>query len=605
MKTRILCCIFLFSSFLVFLACNKTDTFTTIDPLNPTINITATVSGRITNTQNEPIVGATVKAGTASATTNTNGEFILSNAPFYSEAAFVTVEKTGYFNTGRTFVATDKGNHYIEIMMLTKNSIGTIAATTGGTVAATDGSSLTLPAASVVTESSGTAYTGAVTVYMNYISPTTNDVYNQMPGDLRGIDESGGSRTLQTYGMIAAELRGIAGEKLQIAKDKKATLHFPLDPVTNGNSPATIDLWSFDEKAGLWKQEGTATKLNGKYVAQVSHFSWWNCDAPFLQCKLKVRFVDASGNPMRRILVTVRRTTQAIGLPGFTDSTGIVSGIVPASTNLIVEAFTSYSCITKGPLWAQNVGPFTPNSTTDLGTKTITQNNTSLYNLTGTVVNCSNANIANGYVRFSLGSFKYDAVVTNGNFSISIPTCISPLPLRYFAYDAATGKKSKDTVRVITALNSNLGIIKVCDTVINPNPNPANTYFTYTINGQQTIADSTGYGITFSGVTGYNIWGIKNVNTLTYSATRLSFGYNGDSTGTYPLNNVIFSYLGGSPFMATLNKPQSLISPITITQKGLINGVNYLTGRFTSILKSSNTSDTTNYNVICEFRIKL
>lgn len=600
MKVRIVFSTLLIFTVFAFWACNKTETLTVTDPFNPTTNINANVSGRVVNTLNEPIVGATVKAGAATATTNANGEFTLSNADLYSETAFVTVEKTGYFNTGRTFVATDKGNHYVEIAMLDKTNVGTITASIGGTVTATNGSSLTLPAGSVVTESGGAAYTGAVTVYMNYISPTSADVFNQMPGDLRGIDEAGGNRTLETYGMIAAELRGAGGEKLQITKDKKATLVFPLDPVTNGNSPAKIDLWSFDEKVGLWKQEGTATKSNGTYLAQVSHFSWWNCDAPFLQCKLKVRFVDANGNPMRRILVTVRRTSQARGLPGFTDSNGVVSGIVPASTNLVVEAFTSYSCVTQGPLWAQNVGPFTPNSSTDLGTKTITQNNSSLYKLTGTVVNCSNTNIANGYVRFFIGSYSYNAAVTNGAFSINIPTCISPLPLRYFAYDAATGKKSKDTTRVVTALNSNLGTIKVCDTVVT---NPTTAYFIYTINGQRVSADSTGYNAPFGTTVFTEIWGVNDKNNPT-AMSKLNFTYAGDSVGIYNLNR-IFWYAPGLNSSPALGMPQSTVSTINITQKGYINGVRYLTGRFNSVLKSTNLNDTTVYPINCEFRIKL
>lgn len=607
MKARIVVLGLFVCSIAAFFACNKTDSLNPTDPFNPTNNITATVSGRVTTTQNDPIVGATIKAGGVTTTTNVNGEFTLANAPLNDEAAFITVEKTGFFNTGRTFVATDKGNHYVELIMLTKTSVGTITATTGGTVTATDGSSLTLPAGSVVTENGGAAYTGAVTVYMNYISPTSVDIFNQMPGDLRGIDAVGNSRTLESFGMIAAELRGAGGEKLQIAKDKKATLVFPLDPVTNGSSPATIDLWSFDETAGIWKQEGTAKKINGTYVAEVGHFSWWNCDAPYLNCKLKVRFVDANGNPLRKILVTVRRTNVKYGLPGFTDSNGVVSGIVPASTNLVVEAFTSYSCVTKGALWSQNVGPFSPNSSTDLGTKTITQSNTSLYTLTGTVVNCNNTNIANGYVRFTLGGFKYDALVANGLFTVSIPSCASPLALNYFAFDAATGKKSKDTFRIINAVNVNLGTIKVCDTVgVNPNPNPnptSGTFLIYTMSGRQIVTDSTGYGVTFAGIPSYTIWGV-NLKNNPLAREKLTFSFTGDSLGTFPLISTQY-FEPGLLSVPLLTKPQNVNSIINITQRGLINGVNYISGNFNTLLKPVNPNDTTNVPISCSFRIKL
>jgi hypothetical protein len=240
-----------------------------------------------------------------------------------------------------------------------------------------------------------------------------------------------------------------------------------------------------------------------------------------------------------------------------------------------------------------------------LGTKTITQNNTSLYTLTGTVVNCSNTSIANGYVRFLLGSYSYNATVNNGTFSISIPTCISPLTLKYFAYDAATGKKSKDTSRVVTGLNSNLGTIKVCDTVVtNPNPNPTtSTYFIYTISGQRISADSTGYNAPFGTAVSTEIWGVNDKNNQT-AMSKLNFTYVGDSVGIYPLNR-IFWYAPGITSSPTLGMPQSTVSTINITQKGYINGVRYLTGRFTSVLKAINPNDTSAYPINCEFRIKL
>ena len=35
-------------------------------------------------------------------------------------------------------------------------------------------------------------------------------------------------------------------------------------------------LWYFDEDAGLWKEEGSATLSGNVYTANVSHLSYWN-----------------------------------------------------------------------------------------------------------------------------------------------------------------------------------------------------------------------------------------------------------------------------------------------------------------------------------------
>jgi hypothetical protein len=60
---------------------------------------------------------------------------------------------------------------------------------------------------------------------------------------------------------------------------KTAKLRFTIPSSLRSTAPATIPLWSVDETTGLWKQEGSATKGTDYYEGDVSHFSFWNCDA--------------------------------------------------------------------------------------------------------------------------------------------------------------------------------------------------------------------------------------------------------------------------------------------------------------------------------------
>ena len=54
-----------------------------------------------------------------------------------------------------------------------------------------------------------------------------------------------------------------------------------MDASQTGIAPETINLWYFDEENGYWKEEGQAIKDGNKYVAEVTHFTWWNCDILF------------------------------------------------------------------------------------------------------------------------------------------------------------------------------------------------------------------------------------------------------------------------------------------------------------------------------------
>jgi hypothetical protein len=91
---------------------------------------------------------------------------------------------------------------------------------------------------------------------------------------LGGLNDQNQMQALQSFGMAIVELKDASGHPLQLAPGKKATLKLPAP----ANSPATIPLWHFNEKYGLWIQAGVATKTGDSYTAEVNHFSTWNLD---------------------------------------------------------------------------------------------------------------------------------------------------------------------------------------------------------------------------------------------------------------------------------------------------------------------------------------
>lgn len=561
-----------------------------IDPdLPPAANITATVSGRVTNELGAPVKGAMVTAGTNTAITDVNGMFKISNAGLVDRAAFVKVEKSGYFLGSRTFRATEGSKNYVEIQLLPKTIIGAVNASAGGSLTLSNGSVITLPANGVVVKSTNAAYNGVVKVAMTWIDPTSTSLQQIMPGDLRGVDASGSERGMISYGMLGVELEGTSGEKLQIASGKKAQLKFPLPSSIQASAPATIALWSFDETTGLWKQEGTATKVGTKYEAEVSHFSFWNCDAPFDIVPFQAIVKDQNGNAMPHVLVKIKR------LPGtgwtnsgasFTDSTGKVNGLIPKNEQLILEVYGSSACNTV--LHTQNIGPFTSTATINV---TVNVPTALTFTITGTAENCAAAPVTDGYIEVQAGFRTYRAPVVNGAFSLSFTGCSATQQVDYVVVDNANNQQSTPVTATINSGNNAVGVIAACGV-------STQQFINFTIDG-------TSYNFTapldslmaYKNQQGTPIGGtFVNGMASTGSFRYIGWRFDGSATGTFPLLNIDLAVPSLNDTVAV-----STAMPITvnITEYGQPGG--YISGSFTGVLAGLTTP---NHTIQCSFRVR-
>ena len=129
-----------------------------------------------------------------------------------------------------------------------------------------------------------------------------------MPGNLTGLTTNNEQKLLQTYGMIAVELEGGAGEKLNLAAGKIATISMPIPASMVASAPATIPLWYFNDTTGVWIEQGTATKQGSNYLGTVSHFSFWNCDVPSNFVNLKMTLNNQSQQPLVAHKVVLKKT---------------------------------------------------------------------------------------------------------------------------------------------------------------------------------------------------------------------------------------------------------------------------------------------------------
>ncbi len=429
-----------FGMFLAVLitACNKD-----IDTFIPDgiVNINSSLRGIVIDENNNPVEGADVRIAGEVQVTDENGFFYFEGISVKEDRAYVQVAKSGFFHGSRAYYPSKDKESKVRIKLMSSDIVGNVNNSNGGSVSFA-GCTLNFPSNCVAT-TSGTAYSGNIKVAAKFLDPTSNDLIERMPGDLTAIDLAGNERILKTYGMIAVELYGDNNELLQVAAGSTVEINIPVDASLAANAPSTIPLWHFDESQGIWKEEGNAQLQNNMYVGQVSHFSFWNCDAPFELVNLtgQLMFDDA---PMAFTSIVVNVVNSApndwrgTGY-GHTTKDGEFGGKMPAGEDLelcILDECGGYSgCM---PL-----GNFT--SDQDLGQIVINSISTPRSVLvSGKALDCNDQPVTDGYVKLSTRG-AYDIVTidpTDGSFESLITYCETSAELEVILIDNGENKQS-------------------------------------------------------------------------------------------------------------------------------------------------------------------
>lgn len=555
--------------------------------VNDAVMVTGGVNGIVVDENNSPVEGAVVTSGTASTTTDRYGAFKFRNINLSKANGTVKVVRPGYFTAYRSFIAVQGRINNVRIKLLPKTINGSFAAASGGTITIAGGGKLVMPANSV-TDASGNAYSGNVNVAMAWIDPSSPDLPYTLMGDLRGITTSGEERGLSTYGMIGVELTGATGQPLKVAAGKTAELSFPIPASLQGSAPSTIDLWHFDEASARWKQEGTATKSGTNYIANVSHFSFWNCDAPFPLIDLCMSFVNSDGQPLVNAQIRIKRVVNNTYGYGRTDSTGSICGKVPKDEALVLEVLDVCNTV----VYSQNIGPFSANTTLPPITVTIPPANNLV--ITGIITNCPGANVTNGAAAIYIaGGNHYTVPVTNGGFSLTILRCSNGvLNFTVLGVDYTTLQQSVPVTGSGTTGTVNVGTLQACGTssaqfvelLIDGDP------FNFAEPPDNIMAIDSAATAPYSNKT--SIIASRQTGTNT---NFLSFSFNNNAaTGTYPLSTF---YLSANMVTYTVVSASPVIQ---VTQFGLpVSG--FIEGNF-SIQIGSTTGPPK--NLTATFRVR-
>ena len=330
-------------------------------------------------------------------------------------------------------------DNFTRIILVEKKNPANFNAASGGTINVNGGGSITFKANSIVNKNTGVPYNGNVTVYSTWIDPTSSKLGDLIPGALRGFNTNGEEKLLQSYGMVGAELFDDTKQALQIASGYTAQITFPIPGPLAAIAPANIPLWYFDETNGMWKEQGNAQVQGGNYVGNVSHFSFWNCDVPANAVYLTIHVQDQNNHPLPNAFIQLtipNNNTWWATTYGHTDSTGTVSGLVPANLGMVMNISAGiFNC--PSPIATQNVGPFSSDTTINV---TVTINTLQSLTISGTVNACNNVPVQSGTASILVGNYNYyTAPIVNGNYTVSVPYCNQPSDVTVWLIDSTSG----------------------------------------------------------------------------------------------------------------------------------------------------------------------
>lgn len=414
--------------------------------------------GTVIDKNHNPIEGATITIGSSTATTDSNGVFMINGATVNQRFGYIKAEKAGYIHASRSVVPSN-GTNKVTIMMLEATVVGSVTSGSSGTVTDNDGSSVSFDGNFI--KEDGTAYSGSVDVIMHHLDPADADMPLQMPGMLYAENENGAERMLQTLGMLAVELRGSGGEDLNLAEGSTSEIKIPVDASLMSIAPATIPLWYFDETTGYWKEEGQATLQGNMYVGTVSHFSFWNCDIPAEAITLCVTTTDEDNVPLANMSVSITSATFGTTY-GYTNENGEVCGYVPSNESLVLNVY-SYNFCDDASLYTETIGPFNSDSSITV----VVPDNPDVIQETvvGTFNTCNGQPVSDGYVQLSYGNQTFIDAVTNGDFEINLLRCTESNTFGIEASDYVNLQVTDSISYTFTTPLTNIGTISACNAV--------------------------------------------------------------------------------------------------------------------------------------------
>lgn len=238
----------------------------------------ATQEGQILDSMSKlPLQGVQVTLDGCTATTDENGNYILSNIP-EKDRAVVNFEYEGYYKNSAVITVeqyskdtTSLSPNHLVYELDTYDTTESFDSAVQKTVEAQTGAFARFYNDSY-SNASGELYTGSVSVSLAYENTYTNHGKLAFPGEYKGKNTAGSIVPLVSYGYMSVEIEDNNQNALSL--NTASLVNFPaIDQL----SAWSVALWYYNYDIGLWIEEGVATRqADGSYSAQISHSGTWS-----------------------------------------------------------------------------------------------------------------------------------------------------------------------------------------------------------------------------------------------------------------------------------------------------------------------------------------
>ncbi len=266
--------------FLALVAC-------TAEPA-PRVATTTSVFGTVSS-EGLGLEGVRVLGAGGVATTDPEGRFVVLANPGTSVLRFEKVGHVTAFHRAEVFEGQETALHLTLPVMAPARRVD---AEEGGQV-----ENLVVPAGSLLKGTTLEAVEGSVDVHL-----TSIDVHDHEGWATRELFAAGGVFE-PTYMLDITLLQ--EGEPVRLAPLDALELRVPVEA---SEAAESLELWSFDEVAGVWRAEGAAEldAEGGFYRAEISHLSLWAVGARRDATCLTGTVSDAEGAPLvgARVIAT-------------------------------------------------------------------------------------------------------------------------------------------------------------------------------------------------------------------------------------------------------------------------------------------------------------
>ncbi len=289
-------------------------------------------------TTGSPLSGLNVTIGTQTVTTAQDGSYV---APVEEDGAIervvVGVSGEGYARISKIVSIEDGDNARVslDINILPVAFSDTFDATTDFTVQVTDSPANVVIGADSLVLSNGNAPVGEIRAELTPINPALD--IDLMPGDLT---ISNGD-PIASFGAIIVNFTDASDNALNLAAGETAVIRIPVS-TRGASTPASIPLFYYDDEAGVWVEEGTATlSADGTYYeGTVSHFTTWNADYLYDSVTISGCVQDENG---------IRIPNATVHVEG-KDYNGMASSLTDSDGNFTVDAMQNGTALVSAAL---------------------------------------------------------------------------------------------------------------------------------------------------------------------------------------------------------------------------------------------------------------